>query len=175
MSNLTRQPDPGECRTDPPVLQIRRVPYTDPDVVALVEEVQAEYVARYGGRDGTPIDPAMFDPPAGAFFVGRLDDVPVAMGGWRLRPDVTRLGGAPSAEIKRMYVAPSGRRRGLARLVLDRLERTAAEAGAAVMVLETGIAQPEAIALYEASGYRPVEKFGHYAWSPKSRCYGKRL
>ena len=44
-----------------------------------------------------------------------------------------------------------------------------------MIVLETGIAQPEAIALYESSGYEQVEKFGHYAWSPKSRCYGKRL
>jgi ribosomal protein S18 acetylase RimI-like enzyme len=97
------------------------------------------------------------------------------MGGWRFRPDVFRLGGVRLAEIKRMYVAPSGRRRGLARGVLAHLERTAAQAGADVMVLETGIAQPEAIALYTSSGYVPVEKFGHYAWSPKSRCYGKRL
>jgi ribosomal protein S18 acetylase RimI-like enzyme len=64
---------------------------------------------------------------------------------------------------------------GLGRAVLAHLELTAAEAGADVMVLETGIAQPEAIGLYESSGYEQVEKFGHYAWSPKSRCYGKRL
>ena len=64
---------------------------------------------------------------------------------------------------------------GLARVVLAHLEQTARNAGADVIVLETGIAQPEAIALYESSGYEPVEKFGHYAWSPKSRCYGKRL
>lgn len=156
-------------------LEIRRVPVTHADAQLLIEQVQGEYVTRYGGRDGTPLDTDVFDPPKGAFFVGYLDDVPVTMGGWRFRPDVFRLGGVRLAEIKRMYVAPSGRRRGLARAVLSHLERTAAQAGADVMVLETGIAQPEAIALYTSSGYIPVEKFGHYAWSPKSRCYGKRL
>lgn len=156
-------------------LRIEHVALTDAAAQELVAQVQAEYVVRYGGPDGTPLDAAMFDPPDGAFFVGYLGEVPVTMGGWRLRPDVPRLGGRLSAEIKRMYVAPPGRRMGLARAVLAHLERTAVEAGADVMVLETGIAQPEAIALYESAGYEPVEKFGHYAWSPKSRCYGKRL
>jgi len=157
------------------VLRIECVPITHPAAQVLIEEVQAEYVVRYGGPDDTPLEPGMFDPPDGAFFVGRLGDVPVAMGGWRLRPDVRRLGGTLSAEVKRMYVAPSGRRMGLARAVLAHLERTAADAGADVMVLETGTAQPEAIGLYESSGYELVEKFGHYAWSPQSRCFGKRL
>jgi hypothetical protein len=43
------------------------------------------------------------------------------------------------------------------------------------MVLETGTAQPEAMALYESSGYTPIAGFGHYAWSPQNRCYAKRL
>ena len=59
----------------------------------------------------------------------------------------------PAAEIKRMYVAPAGRRTGLARAMLAHLETTALAAGADVMVLETGTEQPEAIALYESSGY----------------------
>ena len=163
------------CGAAAGVLEIRRLPFLHGDVQQLVTEVQAEYVTRYGGPDEAPIDATMFDAPTGAFFVGYLDEVPVAMGGWRMRADVVRLGGGPSAEIKRMYVAPGGRRRGLARTMLAHLEDTARAAGAAVMILETGIEQPEAIALYESSGYEPVEKFGHYAWSPKSRCYGKRL
>ena len=169
MSNIT----PGSRATG--AVQIRRIAFTHADAQLLVAEVQAEYVVRYGGPDNTPMDPTVFDEPAGAFFVGYLDDVPVAMGGWRMRPDVVRLDSRQAAEIKRMYVAPRGRRRGLARVVLAHLEQTARNAGADVIVLETGIAQPEAIALYESSGYEPVEKFGHYAWSPKSRCYGKRL
>jgi ribosomal protein S18 acetylase RimI-like enzyme len=157
------------------MLSIRRVPFLDAEAQLLVGQVQAEYVDRYGGPDTTPLDPTMFDPPDGAFFVGYLGEVPVAMGGWRLRPDLSRLGRTRTAEVKRMYVAPAGRRQGHARTVLAHLERTAREAGAEVMLLETGTAQPEAISLYEAAGYQRVEAFGHYAWSPKSRCYGKIL
>ena len=74
-----------------------------------------------------------------------------------------------------MYVAPAAQRRGLARLMLAHLEQTAAAAGAEAMILETGTAQPEAMALYEAAGYEPVAPFGHYAWSPRNRCYGRVL
>jgi ribosomal protein S18 acetylase RimI-like enzyme len=159
-----------------PGLLLRQVRYADPDVETLVTQVQVEYTARYGGPDDTPLEDGMFDPPRGAFFLGYLEDRPVAMGGWRLRSDLRPFGRATfAAEIKRMYVAPAARRRGLARRVLGHLESTARAAGGQVMVLETGIEQPEAIALYEASGYRLVEKFGHYTWSPKSRCFGKPL
>jgi GNAT superfamily N-acetyltransferase len=97
------------------------------------------------------------------------------MGGWRFRADVAAFGHASVTEIKRMYVAPRARRRGLARQVLCHLETTALEAGSPAMVLETGVEQPEAITLYLSAGYSPVEGFGHYKWSPKSRYYGKLL
>lgn len=74
-----------------------------------------------------------------------------------------------------MYVAPTARRRGFARAVLAHLEATARGAGADVMVLETGTAQPEAIALYVEAGYQPIRSFGHYSWSPLQRCFGKPL
>lgn len=156
-------------------MEIRRLAFTHPDVVTLVAEVQAEYTRRYGGPDETPLDPTMFDSPSGSFFVGYLDGLPVAMGGWRFRSDVSAFGESAVTEIKRMYVAPRARGAGLARRVLSHLETTARDAGAAVMVLETGIEQPEAIALYLSSGYETVEGFGHYKWSSKSRYYGKRL
>ena len=156
-------------------MEIRAVRFTDPDAVALVAEVQAEYTVRYGGPDETPMDTGVFDPPRGAFFVGYVAEVPVAMGGWRFRSDVPGCEGVPVTEIKRMYVAPRARRGGLARQVLAHLEDTARLAGSRVMVLETGIEQPEAIGLYTSSGYEPVEGFGHYKWSPKSRYYGKPL
>ena len=158
-----------------PRLAIRPVRFTDRDTQRLVAEVQAEYVLRYGGPDDTPLEDGVFDPPRGAFFLGYLGDVPVATGGWRLRNDVHPWGCRLAAEVKRMYVAATGRRRGFARAVLARLESTARDAGADVMVLETGTAQPEAIALYTTQGYQPIEKFGHYAWSPQSRSFGKRL
>jgi GNAT superfamily N-acetyltransferase len=141
----------------------------------LVAEVQAEYVVRYGAEDHTPIDPTEFDPPAGAFFVAYRGGEPVATAAWRLRDDVEAFGTRRTAEIKRMYVVPAARGRGVARRLLTRLEETAAAAGAEVMILETGAAQPEAMTLYESSGYARIEGFGHYKWSPDNRCYGKSL
>jgi GNAT superfamily N-acetyltransferase len=156
-------------------LRIEQVPVTHPDAQLLVEAVQQEYVVRYGGRDRTPMDPGELEPPTGAFFVGYRDGRPAVTGAWRFRHDVTRLGSFRPAEVKRMYVDRSARRQGLARLMLAHLEATARTAGADVMIMETGTAQPEAIALYQAAGYEPVEPFGHYQDSPRNRCFGRRL
>ncbi len=160
---------------DLPGWRVERVSITHPDAALLVEEVQEEYVRRYGGRDQTPIDPAYFEEPLGAFFVGYLDDVAVATGAWRRRTDVEVGGTRESAEVKRMYVAPVARRTGLARAMLEHLEKTARGAGAEVMVLETGMRQPEAITLYESAGYVPVPGFGFYRDSPISRCFARPL
>ena len=156
-------------------MDIEQRSFGDPVVQALVAEIQREFVLRYGGPDVTPLDVTTFTPPAGAFFVGALDGTPVAMGGWRLRPDVVALGGTRAAEVKRMYVAPAARRLGCARAMLAHLERSARSAEADVMVLETGLKQPEAISLYETSGYVPVDGFGLYRSSPIVRYLGKRL
>ncbi|WP_435747469.1 GNAT family N-acetyltransferase [Nocardioides sp. SYSU DS0663] len=155
-------------------LEIVRVEYGHPDAVALIEQVQEEYVARYGGRDESPVDPTMFTPPVGSFFVGYERGVPVATGAWR-RSDVSALGATATAEVKRMYVVPAAQRRGHARRMLAHLERTAAAAGVEALVLETGLRQPEAIALYESSGYVAIPGFGYYKDAPLSRCFAKRL
>ena len=82
-----------------------RVSLTHEDAQRLIAEVQAEYVVRYGGEDATPLDPAMFEPPRGAFFVAYRDGVPVATGAWRLRDDVeafgTRQHGRGQADVRR--------------------------------------------------------------------------
>lgn len=150
------------------VIEHRR--YGDPDVVRLVDEVQQEYVRRYGGPDAAVVDAAEFAPPAGGFLVGTLGAQPVVMGGWRRLDDT-----AGTAEVKRMYVVAAARRRGIGRRILAALESDAAEAGVRALVLNTGDEQPEAIALYESSGYRPVPGFGPYANAPGARFYGKRL
>jgi len=157
-----------------PALRLETVGYGHPHAERLIASVQAEYVALYGNPDESPVDPLLFDPPAGLFVVGYADGEPVATGAWR-RTDVRVAGPVETAEIKRMYVVPAARRRGYSRVVLDHLEQTAAAAGYGALVLETGTAQPEAIALYVGRGYAPVDNFGHYRWSPSSRCFGKRL
>jgi len=155
-------------------LHIERVPITHPDAQALIEAVQAEYVARYGGQDESPIDRRDFEDPLGQFYVAYLDGTPVATGAWR-RSSVRALKAEVTAEVKRMYVVPTAQRRGVARRMLAHLEVTAAEAGVEAMVLETGMKQPEAIALYTSSGYEPIPGFGYYCGSELSRCFGRRI
>lgn len=155
-------------------LRIETVPYGHPDAVRMVAEVQAEYVARYGSPDESPVDPLLFSPPHGLFVVGHDESGPVATGAWR-RGSVEAFGTTRTAEIKRMYVVAEARGRGHARRVLAHLEATAAAAGIEALVLETGLAQPEAIALYTSAGYVPIPGFGHYCGSELSRCFGKPL
>jgi GNAT superfamily N-acetyltransferase len=150
--------------------EIQTRPYDDPDVSRMVAEVQAEYVVMYGGEDAAVVDPAQFAPPTGLFLVGVLDGAAVAMGGWRRLPGADR-----QAEIKRMYVVPSARRRSLALRVLAELERTAAEAGLTNLVLNTGPEQPAAVAMYQRNGYAPVTPFGHYACHADALFFGKAL
>jgi GNAT superfamily N-acetyltransferase len=140
----------------------------DPDVKDLVELIQGEYVLRYGGPDSAPMDAAEFAPPRGLFLLATLDGEPAGCGGWRALGD-------GRAEVKRMFTVAAARHRGVARAVLAELERTAAAAGIEQIVLETGTAQPEAMALYGSAGYDPIDGFGYYAGRPMARAYGKRL
>ena len=142
----------------------------------MVAQVQAEYTLLYGGPDDSLVDDGLLEPPHGAFFVGYVDGVPVAMGGWRRRSDVPALGrqrvGRDQADVRRCR-APAGvaTPEGCSRTWRRRRARPAPR----LMVLETGTMQPEAIAMYEAAGYERIEDFGYYSWSPLSRCYGKLL
>jgi GNAT superfamily N-acetyltransferase len=154
--------------TDDGGFTIRSLAYTDAVVRALEAELQQEYVERYGGQDESPVDPAEFAPPAGVFVVGFADGEPVASGGFRRHADDV-------AEIKRMYVVEDHRGVGYARRLLAELEARAAAAGYLRIVLETGLRQPEAMALYQSSGYQPIEGFGFYAGRKLSRSFAKDL
>ena len=156
------------------LLRFERVAITHPDARRLIEDVQEEYVARYGSRDESPVDPTEFEGERGQFFVAYLDADPVAMGAWRRSP-VVAFGVKETAEVKRMYVVPRAQRRGVARAMLAHLEVAAAAAGIGVLVLETGAKQPEAIELYTSSGYQPIPGYGYYRDSDLSRCFGRLL
>lgn len=149
-------------------VRLRVLPYDDPVAQYLVERVQQEYVVRYGGRDEAVVQPGDFEPPAGVFLVAEVDGVPAACGAWRLLP-------SGEVEIKRVYVEPSFRRRGLARRLMAALEDSAARAGHRSVVLNTGQEQPEALALYDRLGYRPVPGYGVYACAPDAVFLGRQL
>jgi ribosomal protein S18 acetylase RimI-like enzyme len=144
------------------------LPYDDAVAQELVEQVQQEYVARYGGRDEAVVDPAEFLLPEGLFLAAEVDGEPVGSGAWRAM-------GTGVAEIKRVYVAPRLRRRGLAQLIVAALERSAVQAGRRSVVLNSGAEQPEALRLYEQLGYGPVTPYGVYACAPDAVFLGKDL
>jgi GNAT superfamily N-acetyltransferase len=155
---------------------LRAVPYDDPVARELVARVQQEYVERYGGPDEAPVDPAEFVPPLGLFLVAEVGSEPAGCGAWRRHEE----GDADAAddavaEMKRVYVAPGFRRRGLAQLVVAELERTARRAGYRAFVLNSGDRQPEALALYRALGYEPVPGYGIYADGEGAVFLGKQL
>jgi len=135
----------------------------------LIRELSADIVRRYAelGQDGS----GSFSPndvlvPRSAFLVARLEGRPVGCAA--LRPlDVE------AAEVKRMYVAPSARRKGVGRQLLSELERLAGGFGYRILRLETGNRQPEAVALYESCGYRKISAFGKYIGNSVSICYEK--
>jgi GNAT superfamily N-acetyltransferase len=147
---------------------LRAVAYDDPVAQYLVERVQQEYVVRYGGPDGAAVEPADFLAPRGRFLVAEVDGVPAACGAWRVHGDGV-------VEIKRVYVEPAFRRRGLAHVIMQALEESAARAGHRAVLLNTGSRQPEALALYAQLGYRDVPGYGMYAKSPDARFLGKEL
>jgi len=80
-----------------------------------------------------------------------------------------------TVEIKRLFVVPESRGRGVARAILAALEAEARRRGYTRGVLETGVRQPEAIALYRACGYAEMEAFGPYVGSTQSVCFRKAL
>ncbi len=137
----------------------------------LIRELSADIIRRYAelGDDGSgSFSPSDVLVPRSAFLVARLEDQPVGCAA--LRPlDVE------AAEVKRMYVAESARRKGVGRALLADLERMAGGFGYRILRLETGNRQPEAVALYESCGYRQIPAFGKYIGNPVSICYEKAV
>lgn len=135
---------------------------------ALVTQLNDDLRDRYSAEDTDQPWPTDLVPPGGIFLVAWLDDEPVGCGGVRRHePGI--------GEIKRMYVRPDARRKGIARAVLTGVEEHARAFGYTRLILETGTQQPEAIALYESHGYQPIDPYGHYKSSPLSRCFAREL
>ena len=136
-------------------------------IAALNHELDAAYPEPGATHFGLTDDEVA--PGRGAFLMARDGGEPVGCGAVRT---IER----ELAEIKRMYVAPAMRGRGLARRLLEALEDEARAIGAKRVVLETGTRQAAAIALYRAMGYAPIPLFGEYQRSPDtSLCFGKSL
>jgi len=125
---------------------------------ALLAELDAELCAAYAPeqRHGLSLD-RLFRPDV-MFFIARLDGTPVGCGGVAFDGEL--------AEVKRMYVRPPARGRGVAQAVLARLEHEARARGIGLLVLETGDAQHAALRFYERAGFTRCPAFGPYADMP---------
>jgi ketosteroid isomerase-like protein/GNAT superfamily N-acetyltransferase len=149
-------------------VEVAPEPWDSPEGTELREELQAELIARYGHDTEPGEKPRAQD--AAAFLIARdPDGRPVGCGALRA------LGEDHAVELKRMYVRPQDRGRGLGWVILAALEAEAERLGFAIVRLETGDLQHEAMALYRAAGYREIPCYGAYAHGPVSRCFERRL
>ncbi|GAA4723899.1 hypothetical protein GCM10023216_12050 [Isoptericola chiayiensis] len=160
-------------------VEIVEVPWDDAEAVALRAEAVADLGRRYGGDEDAKevIDPASIV----VTLLARVDGVTAGCGSVRdvSGTDDGRGHGtahpAATGEVKRVYVLPEHRGHGVARRLMGELERAARQVGFRRFVLETGTAQPEAMAMYVALDYAPIESYGRYAAEDDQRCYGKDL
>jgi putative acetyltransferase len=145
----------------------RELPDSD-DARLLITELDSYLIplSPAESRHGYPVEKLINEDVP--FFIIRHNGTPVGCGG-------VKLFGTDYAEIKRMYIRPQFRGLGFAKLMLDHLADYARSRGIAILRLETGIAQREAIGLYERAGFQLIAPFGEYKPDPLSRFYEKRI
>jgi GNAT superfamily N-acetyltransferase len=149
------------------VIEFRREPAGSPVAQTLLTAMEQEMFALYDMQSmPTPASTGELEPPSGgAYVVGWEDGRAVAGGALkRLGPGV--------AEVKRMYVVPDARGRGLARGLLAAIEETARELGYDRVRLDTGASQPRARALYESAGYQDVPDYND---NPYAAYHGEKV
>ena len=135
----------------------------------LMDRLMDDLAERYDGDDRPPdLVPDGVEGDDGAFFVAY--DSGRAVGCAALRPI-----GAGAGEVKRMYVDPGMRGRGIGAALLAAVEARAVALGYGRLQLETGLMQPEAVSLYATRGWDRIEPYGQYKDSPLSICFEKRL
>jgi putative acetyltransferase len=134
---------------------VRRTTFSDPTLRPLILELDAE-LHRIYDRVQDAYDDFNLLPPDTRTVIALDGETPLACGGFKQLDDTT-------VEIKRVFVSPHARRRGIASTIMDALETWARELGATTALLETGYLQHEAIALYERLGYTRTAAFGPYA------------
>jgi putative acetyltransferase len=139
-----------------------------PDIVRLVEELDAYLTGLYPPESNHLLDIETLARPDIRFLVARLEGA--AMGCVALRVDPEGWG-----EVKRLYVPPRARGLGLGRRLLADLEAQARRERLTLLRLETGIHQPEALGLFRATGFREIAAFGDYAPDPLSVFMEKTL
>jgi putative acetyltransferase len=139
-----------------------------PDVIKLIDELDAFQRSLYPPESCHLLDLASLTKPNVLFVVARdSGHVPIATGAVVIQPEY--------GELKRMYVHPRGRGQGIARAILTMLEQKAIESGCAILMLESGPLQHEALRLYYSSGFERCGPYGDYENDPLSVFMKKRI
>lgn len=130
-------------------------PYSEEAVAcihAYIDELRARFDAGFDPERSVSAKPEELVPPHGWFFLARLDGAPIGCGALKVREN-------GFGELKRMWVAPSARGLGVAQRLLEALEAQAAQAGIAVLQLDTNRSLVEARQLYLRNGYVEIPPY----------------
>lgn len=138
------------------------------DAQGMISQLDQELRAEYAPQHMHTVEFQSFHAAGGVFVVAYNDGTPIGCGALRPINDA-------DVELKRMFVAPPHRGRGISRRILVDLETRAKQRGFTRLVLETGDVQHAAIGLYQSSGYQRIEPFGEYVGGPRSVCFAKVL
>ena len=148
-------------------ISVKRAQSTDVDFTHLIYQLDLDLNKRYQ-QEQTKYDKFNKVARIDTVVVAYENHVPVGCGCFKPYDNNT-------VEIKRMFVIPDYRGRGISKVILEALENWAAELGYANSILETGKGQPEAIGLYKKFGYNVIDNFGQYADMTDSVCFEKKM
>ena len=151
-------------------LTVEPIDPLDPRALALLAEA-AEQARKLYPELFNADSPAPTNTPLAArefYLLARRDGHAVGCGALRCVDALT-------GEMRRMFVTRAARRAGVASALLAALESQARALGYRRLVLETGVRQKAAIALYKSAGWRRIPPFGAHAGDPTSVCFGKAL
>jgi GNAT superfamily N-acetyltransferase len=138
-----------------PDIELQPQPLDSPSGATLMNRFEAEIRERYPGLEfskSPSATPAELAPPDGRFLVAYLHGEPVGCAGMKRLDDET-------AEVKRVFVAPAARGRGVGRLLMVGMEHEARESGYRRLRLDTGDRQPESLGLFRSLGYREIPDY----------------
>jgi ribosomal protein S18 acetylase RimI-like enzyme len=156
---------PGN-QTAPTFMRIADVSPASPEAQQLIRELNDAIVALYPGAPIDAVDISEFPSAGGYFVIAKVADEAVGCGGFRRVND-------RFAEMKRLFVRETFRRRGIARQILRHLEAEVRRRRYQAVVLEAGADDTAAIALFEAEGYAPIRAFRGDAGRSGARCFTK--
>ncbi|QEC79218.1 GNAT family N-acetyltransferase [Mucilaginibacter ginsenosidivorax] len=148
-------------------VSLARTTSTDPDFRILVNQLDADLRDRNGAMMDI-YDQHNVIEKIDTVVIAYVDNQPAGCGCFKWYDD-------EAVEVKRMFVRPDARGKGISKMVLTELETWAHSLGYKYTVLETGEKQVEALSLYPKSGYAPIPKYGPYVDLPDSICFRKAL